>query len=484
MRNGIVGLLVCCAVSIPASAYAENRTWQEGDRTYIQQGHCVVVEQECPDSNLRAAPPSPHHLLYLNRCRGGTTFTRSDHDDARLHESTVPRTGDWTLSEFPFGDEVWNQVVGHVRGFYAPFNIRVTDVDPGNVPHGEVAICGSGAEADYPDNSPENGAVLGISPRRCEVIPYGISFVFPVDCEWFAHDLALLIGETAAHEAGHQLGLDHELLCEDLMSYDCGEQEEGFVDEDSSCVWYDDNLAPQETDCSCDPPEAQNSFQWLLEAFGEGSAPTMPSVQITSPTYNQLVEPHFAIQFTMDDPYFSISQVELWVDDENIYTLNNKPYVLNGPDELAPGAHEVTVKVTNMFGVGSDTIWVVSGTPCGSDQECAIGEGCVEGRCVDGPEMTGGLGTVCTSAEDCTSGLCANDGVERRCIEICDPAQQGCPTGFDCRHVGEDDGGCWPATEIVEPGGCRASRDHSAPWLPILVSLLFSFVILRGRRRD
>jgi hypothetical protein len=197
-----------------------------------------------------------------------------------------------------------------------------------------------------------------------------------------------------------------------------------------------------------------------------------------------VVVPGFPIKFTADDYYDSVRRAELWVDGSLSLTVSSPPFFLNAPAELADGSHEIEVRIAAMYGDAADSVMVVVGPPCQSPEDCLGDETCVEGRCTAGPGVAGGLGETCQSGEDCTSGLCANDGVVRRCIEICDPARQGCPSDFICVHAGEDDGVCWPnQDESVDSGGCAVTHDPALPWLPIGLSLLVSFVLFGRRRR-
>ena len=477
MRHKLLGLLLS-ALAVPTSAFAEYRSWQEGDQTWVQEGQCIVVHSECPEpSLLRMVPdPAPHRLLYLNRCVGGETFSSASEDESRLNRSSIVRGEDVVMSEFPYDAAAWDKVVASVRRFYAPFNIRVTDIDPGDAPHAEVAVCGSGAEWGIVNSG--STYVAGISPKRCNVIANSISFVFPVD----QGNRPEMIAETAAHEAGHAFSLDHEEKCEDLMSYDCNEAKDGFVDEDSACVEYNDDLTYEIRDCSCDPPESQNTHQSLLAAFGAGT-PVLPKVVITEPAYNDVVEPGFPVQITIEDPYNATTQAELWVDGVEILTLTTKPFAFNGPTEMSDGSHEVEVRVFGWYGDSSDSIMVIVGAPCQGPDDCLEGETCVEGRCVVGPGQAGGLGQECAIAADCASGLCASDGLVKRCTEICDPAGQRCPDDFSCVRAGQDDGVCWPSEDDGDSGGCRVTGDRGVPWLPAALALLVALALFGRRRR-
>src|SRR5690606_6743993 len=106
-------------------------------------------------------------------------------------------------------------------------------------------------------------------------------------------------------------------------------------------------------------------------------------------------------------------------------------------------------------------------------------EACVEGRCVPGPDLDGGLGTTCEANADCVSGICGDDGAGTRvCTEPCALEASGCPGGFECRSAGSS-GVCWPA---AGGGGCavRAGEGGRQGWWRRIAAL---GLIARRRRR-
>jgi MYXO-CTERM domain-containing protein len=109
------------------------------------------------------------------------------------------------------------------------------------------------------------------------------------------------------------------------------------------------------------------------------------------------------------------------------------------------------------------------------------GETCVDGRCVMGDGVQGGLGWDCAMNSDCWSGQCANDGQgEAHCVERCSITADGCPSGFDCIDSGQGDNGvCWPGGD--EGGGC-ATDNGAAPGFLLALGLGLVFVTRRRRR--
>jgi hypothetical protein len=154
----------------------------------------------------RALTPSAP-LLFLNRCPEGCTVRPSSFDDSRRDLSMVP-TSTSTLPPFPHGDDIWEETVRCVQKMFAPFELTVTDVDPGDAPHFENFVAGRPSDLGL---GPEIG---GIASSLCGVIDNAVSFTF---AERMGNADALCV--VIAHEAGHNFGLEHEMLCNDPMTY-------------------------------------------------------------------------------------------------------------------------------------------------------------------------------------------------------------------------------------------------------------------------
>jgi len=195
-------------------------------------------------------------LLFLDRCAAGCAYTPGS-DDSRTNTSTIPNSSS-TLSAFAHGDTSFDAVVTCVRNTFAPFAIDVTDVDPGSAEHFEIAVAGTSQQLGLP------AGIANVSPVTCQnggVIANGPAFAFANTLG----DVPLEICWNAAQAAGVLLGLDHEVLVGDVMTYLAGSLPKAFLDETAPCGEL------QARDCSCGGT-TQNSHQRLLATLPEPSS--------------------------------------------------------------------------------------------------------------------------------------------------------------------------------------------------------------------
>jgi hypothetical protein len=156
-----------------------------------------------------------------------------------------------TFDPFNRGDAAWGRLMTALRELFAPFNAEVTDVRPAAGDYIQCTITSS------------SGSVLGcgcagVAPMssNCALIPSTICYVFTPG---IASERR--IAEIAAQEIGHAIGLDHEMLCTDPMSYlSCGATR-AFQDQFASCGEF------QARTCACGGG-SQNSFRELIRKLG------------------------------------------------------------------------------------------------------------------------------------------------------------------------------------------------------------------------
>jgi hypothetical protein len=155
--------------------------------------------------------------IFLNR-QGGT-YVPGNNEDARTNESTIVETPS-TLTASQFSDSDWAIVFNCVRDTYAPYSAVVTDVEPpSTTTYIESVVAGTASELD---RMGEDDGFLGVAPRTCEPIDRCINYSLARDhCPQSPCDMGDLLALcwTIAQETGHCLGMEHEYLCGDPMTY-------------------------------------------------------------------------------------------------------------------------------------------------------------------------------------------------------------------------------------------------------------------------
>ena len=410
-----------------------------------------------PGSLAPTGAPSSN-IIYLHRCGpGGCPIVFGSVDDSRTQTSSIAM-GNRTIGAFTEGDAVWTQLVQCVQDTYKPFNVMVTDVDPGNVPHFEEVVGGQPTDL----RSDLGPGVAGVAPFDCNEIPNGISFTFDV----FGPDPLSLCWVTS-QETAHTFGLEHEFLQADPMTYLEGDLPKRFQWAPAQCGEF----MTRQCNCTVMP----SSYQKIQAFFGVGN-PNPPSVAITWPVDGATVQPGFTARATaMDDA--AIDHVELWIDGAMAGSVATAPFAFATPS-LDPGAHAIEVRavaVTTL--VTPADITVTMGPPCTAERGCTGSDVCVMGVCVPGPTQEGGLGAQCTSNANCIDGLCAGTGSDQLmyCGEPCDPATKHvCPNGFACDPVAGGSGGV-----CVASGGCCDAGGSGSSSVALAGALA---IVLRRRR--
>jgi len=465
-----IGLLVLAAGSGLALAEDNSSPVPEPEfftREYVpidsSQADMIPMEQA-------AAGGAPCRLIYLNNCLSepnGNCVVRPGFESS-INDTSSIINGTRTISGFDY-PEIWDDILQCVRDTFAPFDISITDVDPGTACHWENIVAGSPGEAGFPSGV---GGVSPWDPQNCSIIQNSITYTF---ANIYGPDV-IDICWTAAQEVAHSFGLDHEYLQNDPMTYLPGSTLPGgfkrFQNQTAQCG----ENQPRQCECT----STQNSYAMITGIFGS-AAPSPPVITIDDPANGAFVEPGFNIRVTIDDAN-GIASASLLINDDVISTVTTPPFVFNAPATLGEGTHRVQVTAIDTQGTsGSSAVHsVVIGEPCETPGDCAEqGENltCVGGRCVPGEGADGGLGDECEEDSECLSGRCehsVDDG--SYCVEECELGSNDCPGGFDCIGGGV----CWPGDG--GGGGCLSSSGEN-PTLPIALGIALSVLFVRRRRR-
>jgi MYXO-CTERM domain-containing protein len=191
-------------------------------------------------------------------------------------------------------------------------------------------------------------------------------------------------------------------------------------------------------------------------------------------------QPGFTAQIkALDD--VRVERVEISIDGAMIgmaTTEITNLFEIPTPRELGQGTHTMDARAFDVQGIlGTTTVTFEQGPPCDRDDGCEGADVCVEGICIPGPDVPGGLGSVCTSDTECLSHRCVDGGEEfKRCVEECTIGnKESCPDDFVCADAGAA-GVCW-----LHPGGCCSIGSGAAG--PMLLGLGVMALVLRRRPR-
>jgi len=434
------------------------------------------------------------HIVFLNKCTGGCKITKGTGDDSRTDTSGIaPSNG--TLKQLNVTVD-FAGIKTCVQTALAPFNITVTDVDPGTAEHFEIMIAGSPTEIGFDSQFEGVAAYLcGGAPGSCTgtYIPNSITFAFANAYGGITPAATALMCGVALQEVAHGWTLDHATAASDPMTYKTYQTPLSFR-----------NGAPCGSDCFYGANQNQNAFgvpcagtgengthvcmennqatqnevQIMTNLFGPAGA-VAPTVAITSPANNAAEQTSHT--FTVNATCTSadgVKEIDLYTDDVFANTVAASPAAFT--TAFSAGAHKITVVCgTNKQASASQSITVMVGSTCTQDADCGGTKICYQSACIDGPGGAGGLGATCATNSDCGSTMCGTNGSTSACVIACDPANSTCPSGFDCLDNGQGGGVCWVGGG--GGGGCEAGRGGSP--ISILFGLGFAALWITRRNR-
>ena len=490
-------LVIACALALPAVASAQ---------VTVEQPPKPPVFIEFPEGSYERGGEISN-IIYLNRCVGGCQVTKSATNNAVSNESFIPVGNDgqvFTISEFVHGDEVWNAVVECVRDVYSPFDVVVTDVDPGNVPHHEVMSAGLGEEIGRGDAGGIGGGGSDCNPGN-NVISFAFLNGYPATTQAHIDDMCLVIGQESAHSFGLP---DHLYDCTDPMTYltigrpgSCPRAY--FRNKQMPCGEFQNNNPM----CSCGGNRVNSHLQ-LTSTFGRGVQPPPPTAEILYPEDGATIQTDPLVQVGAVDTR-GVQRIELYFNGWRWHTFNESvnltppfawpgEYTMNVTADLPDGVYQLEARAYNDLGLpgafdevsyGSATITVTKGAPCGSADDCDPGQRCEDGGCWwDQP--VGELGDACEYDQYCIGpdvydGRCAESPDGPICTYACFAGvNDQCPEGWHCPGEEGDDGFCMPGDGPEDGGGCCSTGDDSRGSLAARLTIIFAVTaLLFGRKR-
>jgi len=443
------------------------------------------------------APPTlvNSHIIFLNNCRpNGCAVKMGGSDDARIDQSAIaPHSGQLTALKSTVD---FNAIKTCVTTAMAPFNVTVTDQDPGNVPHFEIMIAGSPQDLGF-DTSFEGVAqyLCGGAPGSCTgtYIPEALSFAF-ANASSLGGSTTNICG-VALQETAHGWTLDHATQTSDPMTYNTYTTPLSFRDNapcGSDCYYANGTQNAFGVVCNgtgnngthaCmeNNMATQNEVTILKNLFGPAGA-ALPTVAITSPTNGQGEQTGQAFNVTATcTSADGVKEIDFLIDGQQLSAATASPATFAAPNFLLKGAHEIDVICgTTKLASQTASITVMVGDICNTDTDCGANKICYQSSCIAGPGGAGGLGATCTQNSDCASGSCGNDGNQQLCVVPCDPNNDQCPSGFACLGDANGGGVCWLGGSSGG-GCCETGRGDSRG--SILFGLAFAAVWITRRRK-
>ena len=509
MRTGTVVALLLPLLTQLGTASAESKV-PEGWHP-MGKGFCGTTHATTSTGGARL---TSSHVLYVNRCSGGCTFTKGAVANApqNVHavqgvqaNVSIPEFANHANQTGAAADEEWNAIMACIRETESYYNIQVVDQRPATGSYHMASVGGFDENLGFMSG---NGQLLGISQLECGGIDNVISFSLAGESRLLtgnSSDYVRDVCKTVVHEAGHAFGLEHAMrwlddassTCSDPMSYDtatCDPSPAYFRNRLASCGTSFGTGQDMPYNCLCG---ANNPHEKMLAVFGNG-APTVPppTVAITTPAAGALSN----LVAVNAGSKRGIARVDLYLNGWKWGSvpgakfiagggqLNPSPYAFQLPASVPNGNYDIEVRAYDDLEVmGMATGTAVKGAPCADASSCSKGQKCEAGKCFwDQP--TAEIGESCTYNEFCLSNLCQGTNAEDAiCTRTCIPGVlDSCPadSGLECIQTAVGKGVCF--TTADEGGGCCSvdTADSSRTWLHGALSLgVVGLLVVRRRKR-
>ena len=166
---GALALLPAAAASAEDQAPTPATVGWYGSEA-VSAGRPGTVRQGLPAIGQPEIYAGVTTIIYMNKA--GATLTPGNNDSRTNRSTVVGQTSQ--IPAFEGTAAEWNNIMSCVRTIFAPYDVQITDVDPGNVPHVESLMGGRAQQAGMQQG------VLGVSPFTvdCSVIPNPIVYTF------------------------------------------------------------------------------------------------------------------------------------------------------------------------------------------------------------------------------------------------------------------------------------------------------------------
>lgn len=285
-------------------------------------------------------------VVFLERA----TITIQPGSDDSTHATSALVTSPTTVNGWIPTQPRWEELLTCLREVWSPFQVEITDLDPGGLPHITAVLGGTPQQLGLPADT------AGAAPfaQDCGVVENAMVFAFVPSLKTRSiQQSCLLISQQVATA----YGLDHVTSLDDVMSvHDATHKTFTDVVADCGTDWERPCGASAYPSCR----SSQNAMQLLYARVGKYIVDEDPPlVRITAPAHGSTVVPGFVVDAiaTDRDP---IEVGILEIDAQVVAMIEGPgPYEFD-PGSLSEGQHVLTFIATDGEGISevSHTIHV------------------------------------------------------------------------------------------------------------------------------